>query len=221
MQMATNGFRDPEASAWYHVRLALYELQAGHMQPATRRIAAILASQPDYAPALAAHGRFLLAQGHPQDAIAPLQRAMALNPLPESQWLLIEALHAAGRSREAQTVEQTLIERGADDDRRTLALYLATLAGPPVTAVRLAQAELKVREDVLTLDALAWALNAAGRYQEAPRGQYARHAGGHSGCALRGLKIITYPTHCEKGDYPQTLFPNPIGAQSVFGSGLG
>ena len=63
MQMATNGFRDPEASAWSHVRLALYELQAGHMQPATRRIAAILAAQPDYAPALAAHGRFLLAQG--------------------------------------------------------------------------------------------------------------------------------------------------------------
>ena len=92
---------------------------------------------------------------------------MALNPLPESQWLLIEALHAAGRSREAQTVEQTLIERGADDDRRILALYLATTGRDPVTAVRLAQAELKVREDVLTLDALAWALNAAGRYQEA------------------------------------------------------
>ncbi|PON17607.1 hypothetical protein C2W62_12365 [Candidatus Entotheonella serta] len=35
---------------------------------------------------------------------------------------------------------------------------------------------------------------------------------------LRELKIITYPTHGEKGDYPQTLFPNPIGAQSVFQS---
>ncbi len=36
--------------------------------------------------------------------------------------------------------------------------------------------------------------------------------------SLRELKIITYPTHGEKGDYPQTLFPNPIGAQSVFQS---
>ncbi len=35
---------------------------------------------------------------------------------------------------------------------------------------------------------------------------------------LRDLKIITCPTHGEKGDYPQTLFPNPIGAQSVFQS---
>ena len=33
---------------------------------------------------------------------------------------------------------------------------------------------------------------------------------------LRDLKIITYPNHCEKGEYPQTIFPNPIGAQSVF-----
>ena len=35
---------------------------------------------------------------------------------------------------------------------------------------------------------------------------------------LRELKIITYPTHCEQGEYPQTIFPNPIGAQSVFQS---
>ena len=35
---------------------------------------------------------------------------------------------------------------------------------------------------------------------------------------FRELKIITYPTPCEQGDYPQTIFPNPIGAQSVFQS---
>ena len=35
---------------------------------------------------------------------------------------------------------------------------------------------------------------------------------------FRELKIITYPTHCEQGEYPQTIFPNPIGAQSVFQS---
>ena len=36
--------------------------------------------------------------------------------------------------------------------------------------------------------------------------------------SLRELKIITYPTPCEQGEYPQTIFPNPIGAQSVFQS---
>lgn len=33
---------------------------------------------------------------------------------------------------------------------------------------------------------------------------------------VRDSKIIMYPTHCEEGEYPQTIFPNPIGAQSVF-----
>lgn len=167
MRMAVNGFRDPEASAWSHVRLALYELQAGQVQQASSRIAATMASKPEYAPALAAHGRLLLAQGKPHDAIVPLQRAVKLNPLPESQWLLIEALRAADRTDEAQAVEQTLMQRGATDDRRTLALYLATTDRDPSLAVRLAQAELEVREDVLTLDDLAWALKAAGKHQEA------------------------------------------------------
>lgn len=167
MHMAIHGFRDPEASAWSRVRLVLYEFQAGQVQQAADRIAATLASTPHYAPALAAHGRLLLAAGAPQRAIAPLQRAIALHPLPESQWFLIEALHAAGRLAEAQAVEQTLVERSAVDDRRTLALYLATTSRDPNTAVRLARAELEVREDVLTLDALAWALSAAGQHQEA------------------------------------------------------
>ncbi len=167
MQMATSGFRDPEASAWSHVRLALYELQAGQVQQATSRIAATLASQPDYAPALLARGRLLLAEGQSQNAIAPLKRAAALNPLPEYQWLLIEALSAAGHTDEARTVEQKLMQRGAADDRRTFALYLATTGQNPDMAVRLAQEELEVREDVFTLDALAWALRAAGNYREA------------------------------------------------------
>ncbi|WP_089936464.1 tetratricopeptide repeat protein [Candidatus Entotheonella palauensis] len=167
MRMATNGFRDPEASAWSHVRLTLYELQAGQVQQATNRIAATIDAWPDYAPALAVHGRLLLAEGEPHNAIAPLKRAVALNPLPESQWLLIEALHAVDRTDEAKAVEQTLMQRGVADDRRTLALYLATTGRDPGLAVQLAQAEFKVREDVLTLDALAWALRAAGKYQEA------------------------------------------------------
>jgi tetratricopeptide (TPR) repeat protein len=167
MQMASHGFRDPEASAWSHVRLSLYELQAGQIEQATSRIQALLASWPHYAPALMAYGRLLLAEGNPQDAMTPLRHAAALYPLPEAQWLLIEALQAAGDAEDAQAVEHTLVQRGATDDRRTFALYVATTGRDPNLAVRLAQAELEVREDVFTLDALAWALHVAGRSQEA------------------------------------------------------
>jgi hypothetical protein len=59
-------------------------------------------------------------------------------------------------------VERRLIERGADEDPRTLALYLASAGKEPGRALALARAELAVRRDVFTHDALAWALLAAG-----------------------------------------------------------
>ena len=52
-------------------------------------------------------------------------------------------------------------------DPRTLALYLATRGEDPALAVQLAESELQQREDVFTHDALAWALKAAGRIEEA------------------------------------------------------
>jgi tetratricopeptide (TPR) repeat protein len=60
-----------------------------------------------------------------------------------------------------------LRQRGAVEDRRTLALYLATTGQEVETAVRLAEEELAARADVFTLDTLAWALHAAGRHDEA------------------------------------------------------
>ncbi len=167
MRMAAGGFRDPEAAAWTQVRLASYERQAGHAQKASNRVAAVLALRPEYAPALLARGHLLLAEGENDQAIGPLTRAVQLNPLPEYQWLLIEALYAAGRADEAGAIEQELMQRGVVNDRRTFALYLATTGRDTKTAVRLAEEELEVRADVFTLDTLAWALRAAGKHQEA------------------------------------------------------
>src|SRR5262249_54438363 len=50
---------------------------------------------------------------------------------------------------------------------RTLSLYLATRKEQVSTAVKLAKDELANRSDVFTLDALAWALSASGRPEEA------------------------------------------------------
>jgi len=169
MQMATGAgsSRNAEAAAWAYVRLALYELQVDQRQHVADHLAAALALQPDYAPALLARGRLLLAQEKPTEAVAPLTRAAQLNPLPEYQWVLMEALRAVGRVEAAEAVETQLMQRGAVDDRRTFALYLATVGRDLETALRLAEEELNVRADVFTLDTLAWALRAAGRYQEA------------------------------------------------------
>ena len=159
--------RNPGMAVWLRVRLALLELQAGRRATANRLIDRALTLRPDHAPALLARGRLLLADGQPAAAVSVLRQAAGLDPTPEYRWALIDALRAAGETEAAAAVESAMLRTGAAEDRRTVALYLTTVGRDPDTAVRLARAELEVRKDVHTLDALAWALAAAGRLAEA------------------------------------------------------
>jgi len=159
--------RDPESSAWAWTRVALYELQANRLAGARRAADAALTFEPEYAAALLARGRILLAGGQRSDALKALTHAADLNPLPEYQWILADALRASGRPADAAAVERELVARGTASDPRTVALYLATRGENASTALSLAEAELGVRADVFTLDAQAWALAANGRTAQA------------------------------------------------------
>lgn len=161
------GSRNAEPTAWAYSRLALYELQSAEFERAQQAARSAIELQPQYAPALLAAGRVLLAKGEPADAIKPLSEAARLNPLPEYHWLLAEALRAAGRLGEAARIEAEIERHGASDDPRTFSLYLATKQRNVATAVQLAEQELAVRSDVFTYDALAWSLHAAGETQRA------------------------------------------------------
>ncbi len=172
------GAGDAEAVAWTLARLSGFALQAGDptralalAEDGNRRVA-------DFAPALLARGRALVARGELEAAVVDLGRAAALNPLPEYQWWLADVLRAAGRAAEAEPVEAALRARGAVSDPRTYAVYLATCGVEPATAVRLARAELAERQDVSSHDALAWALAAAGELEEAGRAMRAALAEG-------------------------------------------
>ena len=132
-----------------------------------QRCAFALSLQNNYPPALLLQGRILLGQSRFREAVEALQTAAKLNPLPEYQWTLAEALRAAGRENEASAVDRKLRQHGASSDPRTLALFLATRHENPETALRLARAELDSRSDVFTHDALAWSLAAAGNLTEA------------------------------------------------------
>jgi tetratricopeptide (TPR) repeat protein len=169
MRMAAQaaGAGDSESAAWAWSRLALFELQAGDVKRAHATCDAALEMQADYAPALLARGRILLAENKAAEAVAPLERAARLNALPEYQWSLADALRAAGRNDEAQAVESKLAAQGAGNDPRTFALYLITRGQQAETALRLAEEEIKVRRDVFTLDTLAWAQAANGAHDEA------------------------------------------------------
>jgi tetratricopeptide (TPR) repeat protein len=159
--------RDPESIAWAYARLAMYELQRGRLGDAGRMADASLRSVPDYAAALLARGRIQLAQEKPVEAVETLTRAVQLNPQPEYQWALADALRGVSRTAEAEALEHRLVREGALADPRTLALFLSTRRQDGGRAVDLARRELEKRADVFTLDALAWALASSGQVQEA------------------------------------------------------
>jgi tetratricopeptide (TPR) repeat protein len=159
--------RDTESTAWAYSRLALYELQRGQLAEATRMADTSLRYLPDYAAALLVRGRIELAQRKTDDAVRTLERAARLHPIPEYQWTLADALRLQQRTDEAAAIEQQLTSQSALDDPRTLSLYLSTRRQASVKAIDLARRELANRQDVFTLDALAWALSAAGQIDEA------------------------------------------------------
>ena len=169
MQLAVSAAspRDDESAAWVNTRLAFYEFQAGRFAEAQQRCAFALSFQSNYPPTLLLQGKILLAENRFREAVDALKSAAKLNPLPEYQWALAEALRAVGRENEATGIEAQLRQRGATEDPRTLALFLATRHESPETALRLVQREFDSRSDVFTHDAFAWSLAAAGNLNEA------------------------------------------------------
>lgn len=169
MRMAAGGTspRDVESAAWMHTQLGRYLWHSGANLEAQQALESALALRTDYPPALLLRGRMWLADDRPAAAVEPLERAARLNPLPEYQWALAEALRAARRESDARAVGRLIVSAGPRNDPRTCSLFLATHAEQPELAIRLARQELAERSDVFSHDALAWALAAAGRFAEA------------------------------------------------------
>jgi tetratricopeptide (TPR) repeat protein len=155
--------QDREATAWSYSRLAFYELQQGKMNQAKAALGAALQWQPEYAPALLLKGKILMGEGNFAEAVPTLKRAAELNPLTDYQWSLSEALRASGNENEAQIIEAKI----SQDDPRTLSLFYATRNINQAKALSLGIEELKLRQDVYTWDALAWANFSAGNLSEA------------------------------------------------------
>jgi tetratricopeptide (TPR) repeat protein len=158
---------DPESAAWSFTRLGLYYFQSGLIDDAKASCDAALSYSANYPAALLLRSRLHLSNQGIEEAIAPAQRSAEISPLPEYQWTLADTLRLAGRADDAAKVEATLMRDGAQSDPRTLALFLATRGERVEHAIELAQRELEARADVFSHDALAWALAAAGRVDEA------------------------------------------------------
>lgn len=159
--------RDAETRGWLLTRLSGLYLQRGDAVRALYLADAARQRANLYPPALLARGRALIALNRIVDALMPLQEAAELQPVPEYQWWLADALAAAGKREEAAAVERGLKRHGAVGDGRTFAVFLATRGEDLKKAAHLARGELAERADVFTHDALAWVLARTGDWEGA------------------------------------------------------
>src|ERR1051325_5268346 len=93
MRLAVAGSspNDADAAAWAYTRLSLYQLQHGATKQALESCSAALTLQSNYAPALLARGRVLLALQRPVDAVVELKRGATEDPRGFSLFLATRA----------------------------------------------------------------------------------------------------------------------------------
>jgi tetratricopeptide (TPR) repeat protein len=167
---------DPATSAadrsFYWLLAGALAFQAGDLERALDDYRAAVEAWPDSAMALAGLGRARAATGDLAGAIRAYERAVAIRPEPATLAALGDLLAVAGREADAalrhdQVRAFAAIEREAGLFGRSIVLFYADHGEAVDEAVTLASAELEARTDVYGWDASAWALYAAGRFDEA------------------------------------------------------
>jgi tetratricopeptide (TPR) repeat protein len=170
LDSARAGKSDPEPGAWVFVQAATMFWHEGDYEGADAGFDKALERVADYAPANVGKGRVAMAKGEHRRAAELLERAWKVSPLVETAWLLGDAREAAGDKQGAAEAYALVEREGRRADPRTLSLFLSTKersATDAAEALKLAREEYQVRKDVLTEEALAWALYRNGQFAEA------------------------------------------------------
>jgi tetratricopeptide (TPR) repeat protein len=171
-----SGSAEPENLAWCLADLGRMLLKTGVQDEAEQAFRQALATFPRYYPAMAGLGRVHAARGEFADAIRLLLAAQAKAPFPEYAGLLAKLYRKTGKADLERRqialldVADKLNRAAGETANRNLSLAMSDLGHHPDRALELAQAELKVRQDVYTYDALAWALFQNGKLEEAGAG---------------------------------------------------
>jgi len=174
MNLAVNaGGWAPENTAWCLVELGNMYFKTGQIESAEQAYSAALNLFVGYHSANRGLGRVKAAQGKLPEAIGRFKLAQASVPLPD----YAAALHAlylqTGKPEEAKKqielidIVDRLAQASGEKTNRNLAMIYADQGRRLDRALELIEAELKVRQDVYTYDALAWVLYKSKRYEEA------------------------------------------------------
>lgn len=164
---------ETEDRAWIATQLAHLERMRGRYAEAAKLAEHALGLRPRYHYALAELAKLRLAEQRWDDAVRLLRDFYAAAPHPENLYVLADGLVKAKRVPEARKLFAEFESKaraemhGWDNANRELAFYYVDHARSPARAVEVMRAEAARRQDVFTLDALAWALSAAGKHAEA------------------------------------------------------
>ena len=167
------GSPEPENLAWCLTDLGMMLWKTGAVNEAERAFREALARFPGYHPALSGLGRVESARGRHESAIQSFLAAQSRVPLPEYAALLAKLYRQTGQKGAAAqqlallNVADQLDKAAGETANRHLALAYADLEHRLPRALELARAELAVREDVYTYDALAWTLYRHGQLEAA------------------------------------------------------
>jgi tetratricopeptide (TPR) repeat protein len=167
MALEATSPNDPESIAWHHVQLGALHLALGQVDEAEREYAHADYTFPRHPMAIEGLARVDEARGRPDAAVARLEPLVAGNPAPSTLAHYSELLTKVGRGadalRYARLAEATW--RADVPEPAKLAMFLANSGVPDQVdeAVRIAETEAALRNDIFTDDALAWAYFKAGR----------------------------------------------------------
>jgi tetratricopeptide (TPR) repeat protein len=163
---------ESEDRAWILTQIAHLQLSSGGVTEAESSAQRALSLFPGYHYALAQLAAVRTAQGRHDEAAALFSERYQQAPHPENLYDVGRALERAGRKAEAKAAfaifEQKAVAESQSDDncnRELIAYYIAH--GRAAEGLRLAEREVGRRQDVHTLDAYAWALQANGRVSAA------------------------------------------------------
>jgi tetratricopeptide (TPR) repeat protein len=170
---AEAGSAEPENTAWCWAELGDIYFKTGKLDEAADAYQTALSLFPTLHRASAGLGKVHAARRDVHGAIRNYERAQSIVPLVEYAAALEDLYTAAGMSgkaREQRDLIETIEKLGRvtnEKTNRNLALVLADRKRDLPLALELMQAEIPVRGDVYTWDALAWVLFQSGRVQEA------------------------------------------------------
>ena len=162
---------ESEYRALLLVEYGYSQLRAGKVEEADKQMTQALQTFPGYHAALRGSAKVRMAQQRYGDAVELLRKSAY--PTMEDKYLLAEALDKAGQGDASKRAfaeferEASAASASPYNANRELSLYYANRAGKPADALRVARVEAGRRQDIGTLDALAWASHASGNDAEA------------------------------------------------------